>query len=131
MTDRGMGTEQVIITAPFIGVNSGSGYRELMYMSRKRLAVGMMHDTQTDISAVSSNGAHNQGAVIVIGAMSLLLVGSLPGRIVRMGMGGTFFPPRSETSRRFRSQHLPKPLLVESHGHGLESLDGGKERLAG
>ena len=58
----------------------------------KALPVGATKHPQADLPAFSTNGADNRRTVVFIRPVSLRLVGSAPGRILRIAMGLSFFP---------------------------------------
>ena len=79
VTDGCMRSNQMVIATPLISVNLGTRCSELMYMGFKCVLVGVMHDTQPNLTAFPSNGANNWGTVVFIGAMPFSFVSTSPG----------------------------------------------------
>src|SRR5262249_36065353 len=102
---------------PFVGVTSSRLLRITMDVLPQRLAISMLADSQAALPALPANSAHDGWPIVVIRAVSPLLVGPTPRRIVRIGVLFAFFPPRSETSRRFPfRRRLRRPdLRVPAH----------------
>ena len=76
---RGMTAVESQVALPLIGINSGTLLGELMDMRRKCLLVGLWHDPESHLIALSSHGANNRRSVIGIGAPSPTLVGTASG----------------------------------------------------
>ena len=69
------------VALPLIGINGSLLLGELMDMFRKCLLVGLWHDPESHVTALSSHGANNRWSVIGIGAPSPTLVGTASGRV--------------------------------------------------
>ena len=121
VTDRGVGTDDMIVALPFIGVNHDPNLSEGVDVVFQGLLVGMMHYSQAYLSTVTAYGANDRGAVIIVSAMPLLFIGPTAGRIIWVAVIVTFFPPRSETSRQFQSVCLLSGFEVDPVGHWLVS----------
>jgi hypothetical protein len=96
---------------PFIGVTSGRLLCVPMDMLLQRRAIGMVAHTQTTLPTLPAHGPDNGRAIIGIRAVATPLVGSAPRRIKRVAVFVSFFPPRSETSRRFLFGGLSRGAL--------------------
>lgn len=121
VADRCMRTDDVIVAPPFIGVDHDPNLSEGVDVIFQSFLVGMMHHSQAYLSTVTAYGTDNRGTVIIVGAMPPLFVGPTAGRIIRITVIVTFFPPRSETSRQFQSVRLLSGFEVDPVGHWLVS----------
>ena len=65
-----MGTQDVIVTLPFLGVNLGLAVSEAMDMLSWRLFIRVMNDTQANLPRVAPDRAHHGWPVIIIGAVA-------------------------------------------------------------
>ena len=119
MTHREMFPLDVIVALPFIGITRRPLLGVAMHMVPQRLPIGMLANPQPALATLSANRPHNRRTVIGIRAVPALLVGAPPRRVVGVGVFVPFFPPRSETSRRFRSQRRAAWSESRSHAHGL------------
>jgi len=122
MADRGVGTNDMIIALPFIGVDRNPTLSERVNVIFEGDLVGMMDHSQPHLPAITAYGPHDRRAVIVVRAMPSLFIGSTAGWIFWITVIVTFFPPRSETSRLFQSVHLAKGFGAGPVGHWLEFL---------
>ena len=82
-----------------------SGCVKLLHMLLQRLAICLLDDAQTHLSPFTPNRAHYGWPIIVIGAVPTPFIGPTPRRVLRITMFSPFFPPHSETSRRFQLWH--------------------------
>jgi hypothetical protein len=75
-------------------------------MPVQRLFIGVLYDSQATLAAPPPDRADHGRAVILVGAVPALFIGS-PTWGGRLAWGFfSFFPPRSETSRQFPSAGL-------------------------
>ena len=96
----------------------------------------------SDMSTLPAHRPDDGRPIIVIRAVASPLVGSAPRRIKRIAVFVAFFPPRSETSHRFRSLHPATPWLNSSYAwawillrhrctHWRESASSSAKTVAG
>ncbi len=130
MADRCVGTNDMIVALPFIGVDRNPTLSEGVNVFFEGFLVGMMHHAQPHLPAITAYGPHDRGAVIIVSAMPPLFIGPTAWGIFRITVIVTFFPPRSETSRQFQSVHLSRGLGADRLGHWLE-FPGGLGELFG
>jgi hypothetical protein len=90
---------------PFIGVDDSPGLGKGVDLFFQSGSVGMMDDPQADLPTLTAHRTNDRRAVILIGAVAALFVGSAAGWILWIGVILTFFPPRSETFHPFQSVH--------------------------
>ena len=121
----------MIVTLPFIGINRDPDLGEGVNLFFEGFLVGMINHPQPDLATLATNRAHNRWAVIIIGAVSTLFVGPGTRRVVWIAVIVTFFPPRSETSRRFQSDYRLRRFGVVDVGHWLVFLGGLDAPFAG
>ena len=121
VANRGVGTNDMIVALPFIGVDRNPTLSEGVNVFFEGFLVGMMHHAQPHLPTITAYGSHHRGAVIIISAMPPLFIGPKAGGIIRITVIVTFFPPRSETSRQFQSVCLLSGFEVDPVGHWLVS----------
>ena len=121
VANRSMRADDMIVTLPFIGVNHNPNLSEGVNVFFQGFLVGMMHYSQPYLSTVTAYGANDRGPVIIVGAMPPLFIGPTAGRVIRITVIVTFFPPRSETSRQFQSVRLLSGFEVDPVGHWFVS----------
>ncbi len=112
VADGRVHTDNVVVTLPLVGEHHSLRQSEGMDVADQSLFVGMVDHPQTDLPALTSNGANNRGSVMVIGAVPTSFVRSSARWISRMTVRFPFFPPHSETSRRFPSAGQVRALGV-------------------
>ena len=112
----------MVIALPFIGIDGDPGLGEGVDMSFQGLLIGVMDQPQPDLTALAANRAHDWRTIIVISAVTALFIGPSAGRIIRVRVIITFFPPHSETFRRFQLVHRLRGLGVGDVGRWLEFL---------
>ncbi len=115
VADRVMCSLDLVVALPLIRVTTGSALRKLMHMLLQSLTIRMLVHSQAALPTRSADGSHHWWSIIVIGAVPTPLVRSTTRRIKRIGVLFAFFPPRSETSRRFQSRSLVVRSDPESH----------------
>ena len=84
VADRGVGTDEVIVALPFIGVDRDPTLSEGVNVSFEGCLVGMMHHSQPDLPTITTYGPHDRGAVIIVGAVPPLFIGSTARWIIRI-----------------------------------------------
>ena len=112
----------MIVAQPFIGIDLNAGQGAGMDVMFEGFLVGVMNHPQANLTTLTANRPHNWRTIIVIGAMTALFVGPTTRGIIRVGMILTFFPPHSETFRRFQSVHRAMVLAVDAVLHWLVVL---------
>ena len=117
VADSGMRANDVVVAQPFVGIDLNAGQCERMDVMFEGFLVGVMNHPQTNVATLATNRPHNWRTIIVIGAMAALFVGPTSGRIIRIGMILTFFPPHSGTFRLFQSVHRTMALGVDDVLH--------------
>src|SRR5947209_8552830 len=120
VTDRSVRPLDLIVALPFIGITSGLWLGVVMYMLVQGLAIRMLANAQAALPTLSANRANHWWSVIFIAAMTSSLVGSTSRRVKRIAVLFAFFPPRSETSRRFLCLCRPAPLDSAWQRHSPE-----------
>ena len=108
----------LVVSLPFVGVDRCKIRGVSMDMWTQALPIGAAKHSQAHLSALSTDGADNWGAIVLIRPVSLCFVGPAPRRIFRVTMRLSFFPPRSETSRRSR---FARRTAVSRAGAGWRS----------
>src|SRR5713101_6628636 len=98
---RRMRACQLGVAAPFVSVDVGVLTGKPPHMRPQGALVGALHHPQPHLPTLTPHCAHHGGAVIVVGAVAALFVRPPPRRIRWVGVLLAFFPPHSETSRRF------------------------------
>ena len=106
VTDRAVFPLNRVVACPFIGVTLGRLLRRALHVLSESLAVRVLAHPPAPRPTLSADGADHRWPIIFIAPMSTPLVRSAPRRIQRSHVLVTFFPPRSETSRRFASHGL-------------------------
>jgi hypothetical protein len=104
--DGGMSADDMIVTPILIGIEGAAGLGETMPVSAQSSFGRIEHDPQPHLACFPTDRAHNRGAVIGLSASSRSFVSPTSRRISPVEVFVTFFPPRSETSRRFQSVFL-------------------------
>ncbi len=120
--DTGVCPNDVVVTRRLIGVDAGFGLRKAMHLRFQGFSRRVRDDSQADLPAVPADRPDNRWPVIGVGAPSALVIGSKAGRIERIGVLASFFPPHSETSRRFQSGYRGLAYWVATVGHSLAHL---------
>jgi hypothetical protein len=125
MTDRGMGSDDMVVATPLVREDLGTDSGRLVNVLAQGFLVGMMNDPQSNLAGFSANRAHNRRAIVLVRPMSTLVVGSASGWVAWIAMGVTFFPPRSETSHRFQSGRRIRlwSVAVARHWLGAFGVD--------
>jgi len=93
---------QAIVTIVFIGVERGLRLGKTLYKRTKRVALGILHNTNTHLARFSTNHGTNWWTIILVRAASTPFVRSTSRRILWISVPFSFFPQRSGTFRRFR-----------------------------
>jgi len=119
VADSCMRANDVVIAQPFVGIDLNAGQGAGMDMMFEGFLVGVVNHPQANLTTLTTNRPHNRRTIIVIGAMAALFVGPTARGIIKIGMILTFFPPHSETFRRFQSVHRVMALAVDGVGHWL------------
>ena len=120
MADRRVGTDDMIVARPFIGVDRDPNLGEGVNLFFEGCLVGMLDHSQPHLPTFTAYGPHDRGPVIIVTAMPPLFIGPTAGGIFRITVIVTFFPPRSETSRQFQSVHLSRGFGADRLGRWLE-----------
>ncbi len=107
----------MVVTGPFGGVTRRRCLRRRLDVLLQRRFVGVRDHGQADLPAGSSERPDDRRAIIVIHAVAFALIGAR--RIGRVEMRFAFFPPRSETSRRFPSPYRAAVFAGAAHSHWL------------
>jgi hypothetical protein len=102
MIDRDMLAWNLIVPCPFIGIDSRVGLRETNQVLLQSLTIRVLDDTQPNGSALTPDRADDGRTVIIIGAVPALFVGPTAGWVRGIIVFSAFFPPNSETFRRFQ-----------------------------
>lgn len=121
VTDGVVGSSNPFVAAPLIGIDRGESVCIAMDMREQGFLVCVFDHTQSYLSRLSSHGAHHRRAVVVIGTVTALFVGSASGWVSRVEMTLPFFPPRSGTSRRSQYVHLRGVRSAVTPGRSPES----------
>ena len=103
-------TLELIVTLIFVSIHDCLGLGELMNLSAQSEAFGVFHHPQAHLTRFPSDGANDGRTVVGISAPSPLFVGPTARWVSRVKVLVTFFPPHSETFRRFLSRYLVGPL---------------------
>lgn len=122
VTNRGVGTRQILVTAPFIRVASRRRLRRRRDVFLQGRLIRMPNDGEPYLPTFSSKGTDDGRTIIFIGSVPFALIGATTRRIVGVEMRLAFFPPRSETSRRFQSRHLAAACSGGSHIRSFASV---------
>ena len=117
VADSGMRANDVVVAQPFVGIDLIASQGAGMDVMFEGFLVGVMNHPQANLTTLTANRPHNWRTIIVIGAMAALFVGPTTRGIIRVGMILTFFPPHSETFRRFQSVHRTMALVVDGVLH--------------
>jgi len=128
MIDRGVGTDDMVVALRLIGVDDTLGLSETMDMRLQDGLSGIGHNPQPYLACFTSHCAHNRRTVIGISASPRPLIGPRTRRVSPVEVFVSFFPPRSETSRRFQSVHPRGACRVASKSHCLASRAAGLTR---
>jgi hypothetical protein len=113
VTDRRVDARQVFIAAPLVGVTGRGnlrGRRDVLLQGR---LIRMRNDGQPHLPTLPSKRTDDRRTIIRIGSVTFAFICVATWRIRGVAMRLAFFPPRSETSRRFQSRHR---RAVSSHG---------------
>src|SRR5215510_12377601 len=119
-----MRTNHMVVTLIFIGVELTIDLRKLMDMRFQGLSSGIQDHAQAHLTTFSANGARDRGSVVGVGAPSPPIVGAPAGRVSRVEVLFTFFPPHSETSRPFQLPYPAAVSWVDASGHSLAGHAG-------
>lgn len=115
---------QAIVTIVFIGVERGLRLGEALYKRTERVALSVLHNTNTNLTSFSTDHGTNWWSIILVGAASTPFVCSAARRVLWISVPFSFFPRRSGTFRRFR---LPDRSRVLSFVLALHWLAAGAE----
>jgi hypothetical protein len=89
------------IAAPVIGLENRRATRHPTLDDLQAVtAIGVVPDEVAHRPAVTLSNGKDRGAIILIGPVPALLVGTAARRVVGVRMRGAFFPPRSDTPHR-------------------------------
>jgi len=118
MTDGRVPTVQLVVALPLVAVTGRASGDELLHVPVPRLLVSALCYSQAAV-AVASDSSDDRRAVILVCTVTPFLIGSTTRRISLVLMLFSFFPPRSETSRRFQSGSLSRASLPTSRTRSL------------
>jgi hypothetical protein len=103
VADRGMGRVTPPVALPLVGIQPCAASREVFHDElMTRPSVGAVTHPEPLLACLTRDETDNGRTIIGIGAVPLALIRAPAGRIRGVAMGGTFFPPRSDTV------HLPQ-----------------------
>src|SRR5258708_24120925 len=94
VTNRVMGTVNMVIALPFIVIDLASFCCEVLNMRLQRWRVGMRAHPQPYFAALAAHGSHYQRTDIFISAMPSLLIGSASRWVRQVKIGFTFWEGR-------------------------------------
>lgn len=120
VTDGAVGPDNMVVALPFISIDLSSDQGEGVDVVFQGFTVGVMDNSQANLARFSAYCPDNRGAVVIIGAVTNLFIGSAARWISRVRMILTFFPPRSETFHPFQFGYHLKGAAVGVVGHWLE-----------
>ena len=109
----------MVIAQPVVGIDLNTGPGEGMDVMFESFLVSVVNHSQTDLTTLTPYRSHNWRTIIVISAMAALFVSPAAWRIIGIGVIFTFFPPHSETFRRFQSVYRVMVLVIDGVGHWL------------
>lgn len=122
MTDRRVTPPQAVIAWPLVAVASRALGGELLNVPMQGRFRRSLANTQAALATAASDSPDYRQMVILVRAMTALFIGSTTRRISGVAMLFAFFPPPSETSRRFQSGGLSR---ASHRAAGSRSLAGG------
>jgi len=131
VTNRAVFPLDLVVALPFIGVTVGvTGGRLLsvaMHMLVQGLTIRTLTYAQAALPTLPANRANHRWPIIFIVAMTTSFVGSTTRWIKRIAVLFAFFPPRSETSRRFRClrQSVTLDSTLQTHWLGCVCANDG------
>jgi hypothetical protein len=105
VTDGRVCARQVFVATPFVGVTGRAGLRRRPDVLLQSGFVRMRNDGPPYLPARTTKGTDDRRTVIFIGAVTFAFIRAPTWRIVGVEMRLAFFPPRSETSRRFQLRY--------------------------
>ena len=108
-------TIEASVALPLIRVTGGFFRGVAVDMFMQRFPVGMLAHTQPALPTLPTYGSDDGRTIILIGPMPPSLVGATARRIAWIAVFVPFFPPRSETSRRFPSRRPVTPVSLTSY----------------
>ena len=106
VTDGRVCARQVFVAAPFVGVTRRAGLRRRRDVLLQAWLVRMRNDGQAHLPTCTPKGTDDRRTIIFIGSVTFAFIRAPTRRIVGVEMRLAFFPPRSETSRRFQLRYL-------------------------
>src|SRR5690606_35541034 len=105
MTDAVALTSDAVVALVFIGVDNRLAQGKAVRMGTQSGTLGVCHHPPPHLSGFASYHAQHRRTIISVGTTTPLLVSPAARRVGRIKMFLPFFPPRSETSHRFRSRY--------------------------
>src|SRR5215210_267494 len=125
--DRPMLPFDLLVSAPLVSMDRCFAVRVAVNVGYQGLLVGVFDNPQPYPSRFPAHAPDYRRAVVLVCAVASSLVGAPPRRIIGIGMPITFFPPRSETSRRSRHAHPSEvsPAGVRGHFRGAPCAGSG------
>ena len=121
----------MVVTQPFIGIDLNANQSEGMDVMFESFLVSVANHPQTNLTTLTPYRTHNRWTIIVISPMAALFVSPAARGIIRIGVILTFFPPHSETFRRFQSVYRVRALVVDGVGHWLATAYEHREPFDG
>jgi len=101
MTDSGMRGMAPPLALPFIGIELGAVSGDVLRnQCRAGMPISMVANPEALLACVPRDEADNGWAIVGVGPVPSALIGPPTRRIIRVRMGGAFFPPRFGTARR-------------------------------
>src|SRR6266545_2230968 len=70
---------------------------------------GVLQHPIADLVRAAADQTQDRWPVVRVGALAFTLIGTASGRVSRVAMGHTFFPPRSDTAHPLRTQFRSSP----------------------
>jgi hypothetical protein len=131
VADGRVGTDDVVVSLPFIGVDLGSGQGEGVDVAFQGFTVRVVDDPQASLTRFSAHRPDDRRTVIGIGSVADLFIGSAARGISWIAVIVTFFPPHSETFHPFQSGYHLKEFEVDAVPHWLGFLGGLGARFGG
>jgi hypothetical protein len=101
MTDNSMRWTAPLIALPLIGIELGAGPREILGdESRASVPISMVASPEALLTCSPRDDAENGWTIVGVGPMPSPLIRPPTSRIIKVGMGRAFFPPRFGIVRR-------------------------------
>src|SRR5690606_18317929 len=119
MCHRGTGPVDGIVAIVFVGVTMRAFTGKAFDMVTQGHLFGIGRHTQPDLTRLAANCADHWRTVIGEGATSASLIGASSWGIERVEVFNPFFPPHSETFRRFQNEYLQWACRVAGFRHWL------------